>query len=116
MTEDAIHRSIFRFLRSVLPAHWLVYHTPNGGSRNKIEAANMKGLGVLAGVPDLTIVGDGKAYFLEVKAKSGRVQPSQHAFMDKLEANKIAHAVVRSIDDVRAFIEQYGLPSREVRS
>lgn len=114
MTEDHIHRAIFRYLRAVLPSHWLIYHTPNGGSRNKIEAASMKGLGVLAGVLDLTIVGDGKLYFLEVKSNSGRVKPSQHAFMDKLDANKIIHAVVRSIDDVRDFIEQHGLPSREV--
>jgi hypothetical protein len=116
MTEDSIHKSILRYLRMVLPSHWLIYHTPNGGSRHPIEAANMKGLGVIAGVPDLTIIGDGKTFFMEVKSKSGRVQPSQRMFMGKLEKNGIEYAVVRSIDDAKACLQAWGLPSREVRS
>lgn len=33
----------------------LIYHIPNGGSRNQLEAANLKRQGVKAGVPDLTL-------------------------------------------------------------
>ncbi len=116
MTEDHIHRSVLKFLRAVLPTHWVVYHTPNGGSRHPIEAANMKGLGVIAGVPDLTIIGDGKTYFMEVKSKSGRLQPSQKMFFGKLDKNGIEYAVVRSIDDAAACLQAWGCPSREVRS
>ena len=32
-----------------------LYHVPNGGSRNRIEAANLKEEGVKAGVPDLEL-------------------------------------------------------------
>lgn len=31
------------------------FHIPNGGSRNKAEAANLKRQGVMAGVPDLCV-------------------------------------------------------------
>ena len=33
----------------------LLYHVPNGGSRNQLEAANLKRQGVKAGVPDLVL-------------------------------------------------------------
>ena len=33
----------------------LLYHVPNGGSRNTLEAANLKRQGVKAGVPDLCL-------------------------------------------------------------
>ena len=36
-----------------LPGVDLIYAIPNGGSRNKIEAAHLKRQGVKAGVPDL---------------------------------------------------------------
>ena len=32
-----------------------VFHVPNGGSRDKREAANLKRQGVRAGVPDLVV-------------------------------------------------------------
>ena len=116
MTEDRIHRDILKNLRALLPNHWIVYHTPNGGARDAITGAQMKGLGVIAGVPDLTILGDGKTYFMEVKSKSGRLQPSQKMFFGKLERNGIEYAVVRSVDDALACMQAWGLPSREVRS
>ena len=33
----------------------LLHHIPNGGSRNKAEAANLKAQGVKSGVPDLCL-------------------------------------------------------------
>ena len=33
----------------------LIFHIPNGGSRNTLEAANLKRQGVKAGVPDLCL-------------------------------------------------------------
>jgi hypothetical protein len=116
MTEDAIHRSILKYLRSVLPSGWLVIHVPNGGSRHPIEAARMKGLGVVAGWPDLSIFGDTGSYFLEVKSAKGRLSNCQHMILDKLKDAGFPVAVVRSLDDVRDFISEHNLPSREVRS
>ena len=49
---------------------------PNGGSRNKIEAANLKKQGVIAGVPDMMIPLPNKKYnglFIEMKRKKGGV-------------------------------------------
>jgi len=41
--------------QSKYPELKLIYHIPNGGSRNTLEAANLKRQGVKAGVPDLCL-------------------------------------------------------------
>ena len=57
----------------------LLYHVPNGGSRNKIEAHNLKLQGVKAGVPDLCLpVARGKYHGLYIEMKVGNNKPSEH--------------------------------------
>lgn len=51
----------------------LLYHCPNGGTRNKLEAANLKRQGVKAGVPDLFLpVPRSQKYGLFIEMKVGR--------------------------------------------
>lgn len=121
MTEHQIHASILRYLRSVLPHGWIVMHVPNGGSRNPIEGARMKALGVVAGWPDISIYGGGhnhggSAFFMEVKSAKGRLSNCQHRIIDQLKDMGFPVAVVRSIEDARELVAEWGLPSREVRS
>lgn len=57
-----------------------MYHCPNGGSRNKIEAGKLKKQGVKAGVPDLHLpIPKGKycGLYIELKYADGTIQPSQ---------------------------------------
>lgn len=57
----------------------LLYHIPNGGSRNKLEAANLKRQGVKAGVPDLCLpVARGKYHGLYIEMKAGRNKASEN--------------------------------------
>lgn len=56
------------------------FHIPNGGSRNKAEAASLKRQGVKAGVPDLFVpVAKCGCHglFIEMKAQKGRVSGHQ---------------------------------------
>jgi hypothetical protein len=57
------------------PTVW--FAIPNGCARSKAEASIMKGTGVVAGMPDLDFVRDGRAYFLELKAAGGRPTEKQ---------------------------------------
>ena len=51
----------------------LFYHIPNGGSRNKAEAARLKAQGVRAGVPDLCLpVACGGYHGLYIEMKVGK--------------------------------------------
>lgn len=55
--EEQLHRAAVAYLRASLPKPWIVWHTPNGGGRSKAEAGILKAMGVLAGMPDLFVMG-----------------------------------------------------------
>ena len=66
----------------------LCYHVPNGGSRNTVEAHNLKLQGVKAGVPDIVLpVPRGKyaALYIELKRKKGsKTSDEQRGWIDAL--------------------------------
>lgn len=64
----------------------IAWHCPNGGSRNKTEAGKLKAMGVLAGVPDLTIMGRQKIIFIELKIGNGQISKEQKELHQKFDA------------------------------
>lgn len=67
-----------RYMCGKYPEIELLYHIPNGGSRNRIEAANLKRQGVKAGVPDLCLpVPRGRFHGLYIEMKYGKNKPSE---------------------------------------
>jgi hypothetical protein len=77
--EAQIQRAVFEHLRIRPAVGVFAFHVPNGGWRSPIEAAILKGLGVVAGVPDIVAVRGGQMYCLELKAEGGRSTPAQIA-------------------------------------
>ena len=58
-------------IRSQWPELKLLYHIPNGGTRDPIEAKHMKEQGVKRGVPDLHLpVARGKYHGLYIEMKT----------------------------------------------
>jgi hypothetical protein len=120
-SEDAIQRGIVRYLRTALPSGWIVFAVPNGGSRNVIEAAKMKGTGTLAGMPDLCILGweggydkpKAATFFIEVKSANGRPSLAQLDMHDRLLDLGFEVAICRSIDDARDSCIRWNLPIRD---
>lgn len=87
-----------------------VFHIPNGGSRNKLEAANLKRQGVRAGVPDLFFPEPHWGYhglFIEMKAGKNRATQKQTEWLKRLEGNGYIARVCRGFEDARALIEWY---------
>ena len=74
--EAADQEAIFNWAKmreAIYPELKLLHHIPNGGSRNKIEAANLKRQGVKAGVPDICLpVPRGKYHGLYIELKHGK--------------------------------------------
>ena len=113
MTSEAnIQAAIVEWVRAVAPGV-VVYAVPNGGLRSKSEAARMKWQGVLAGVPDLAVVSNGHAFFIEVKAAGGVLTASQKETIPLLRAAGAWVAVARSIEDARAAFAAWGIATRE---
>lgn len=55
--EEQLHRAAVAYLRASLPKPWICWHSANGGGRSKAEAGILKAMGVLAGMPDLFVMG-----------------------------------------------------------
>jgi hypothetical protein len=89
----------------------LVYlHVPNGGARAAIEGAIFKGLGVVAGAPDLLLWHQGRSYAIELKAQPGRVvSESQAEMLRRLSDAGVAVAVCYGVDEAIGCLERWGL-------
>jgi len=89
--EAADQETLFQWAalnENTYPELSLLYHIPNGGSRNKIEAANLKRQGVKAGVPDICLpVARGKYHGLYIELKHGKnkLSDNQKIWLKRLQ-------------------------------
>lgn len=113
-TEEQEQRTLCQWAR-MQECRWpelaLMYHIPNGGSRQRIEAAKLKGLGVKSGVPDICLPvprGGQHGLYIELKRrKSGRVSPEQLQWLEALAAQGYTAAVCCGCDQAIAMIGRY---------
>jgi hypothetical protein len=88
----------------------LLFHIPNGGSRNTIEAVNLKRQGVKAGVPDIFLPIARKGFhglFIELKAGKGKITEKQGEWLKRLTEQGYFAVVCVGWDAAREVIEGY---------
>lgn len=131
--EQRIHKSIADYLTIVSrQAEFWWCHVPNGGARNKAEAAILKGLGVKPGVADFLILGipldhsvmvGARPYWMEVKdpggvplgngSKKRRRDGSQSKAQKDFEAEMtrigVPYRIVTSLDEAKAQLKAWKL-------
>ena len=111
--ESELQRQCVAWFRLQYPSHApLLFAVPNGGGRSPVEAAIMKGEGVVAGVSDLILLearGNYGALCIEMKtrSRSSRQSPSQKAWQAATERAGNAYVVVRDLDSFRGVVERY---------
>jgi VRR-NUC domain len=111
--EARVVAGVVDYVRWVAP-EVLIFHVANGGLRSKPEAARLKWMGVLAGVPDLILVlPAGRTAFWEVKTPKGGPSEEQKAFIRR--ATELGHScgIVRSIEDARRELAALGIETKE---
>ena len=113
--EAAIQRAVFEHLRIRPAAGVFSFHCPNGGARRPIEAAILKGLGVVAGVPDVIAIKDGRTFALELKTPGGRLSDNQRATHRAMLEAGVQVAVADNLDDALALLEGWELLRRRWR-
>lgn len=109
MREDVLHRVVIEHLASRARHGVAYWHTPNGGKRHLYEAAKLKKMGVLAGMPDLLLLRDGKLYALELKTEAGRVSDCQHLALAMLSSAGAQIAVAYGLSEALAKLEAWDL-------
>ena len=96
--------------QSRYPELKLLFHIPNGGTRNKIEAGRLKAQGVKAGVPDLLLPVSRFGYhgfFIELKVKKNTTSDKQNEWVDALAKQGYCVAVARSWIEAKDFLIYY---------
>ncbi len=122
--EDSLNIACANYMRLQYPKV-LFTHVPNGGSRNAIEAAKLKKMGVSKGCPDLLIFHRtsgcaGLAIELKVKytkvLKSGTIKetpnmptPEQMQWLEDLYNQNWSTHVIYSLDEFRVVVDGYML-------
>ena len=106
MKEAQLQVQVMAYLDYQLPSLGMrAFHIPNGGSRNRIEAVNLKRQGVRSGVPDIEILGPGgSSYWIELKTAKGSLRPAQEEWREWLMVNDFPYALCRSLADVEQFL------------
>jgi len=108
------------YARKQYPELTLLYHIPNGGRRDKLEAARLKREGVKAGVPDLCLPvarGGYHGLYIELKAGKNTATPLQRQWIAALEMQGYAAAVCTGWPEAKKVIEDYlGMRKAEVEN
>lgn len=119
MTSEAkIQGDIYRWYNNnyCLKSHnprCLIFSVPNGGTRNKLEATQLKATGLLPGVSDLIVIHATyspewglvrQILFIEVKTDTGKQTPEQIEFEARIKALGYDYHVVRSLDEFKLIL------------
>lgn len=111
--EGNEQEALFRwaaFARGRFPEIDLLYHIPNGGSRNRIEAASLKRQGVKAGVPDLCLPVarlNWHGLYIEMKAGKNTTTEKQKEWISALRGQGYATAVCYGWERAAEVITKY---------
>ena len=109
LRESDIQRAVFDHLRWRGVPGVFAFHVPNGGKRDRIEAAIFKGLGARAGVPDVFAVHQGRCYAIELKTEAGRLSKAQAEAIAALERAGAITSVCRGLDAALHTLQRWGL-------
>lgn len=89
----------------------MLYHIPNGGSRNPIEARHLREQGVRAGVPDICLPVPNLQYtalYIELKCRDGgRISSAQREWITALNRVGCRAVVCKGWDEARDEILMY---------
>ncbi|UMM63112.1 VRR-NUC domain-containing protein [Aristophania vespae] len=121
ISEDALHKSVASLLSTIIAEQgtlstqgvwWCSIEHRNAKSSR--EGAFRKKRGVIAGIPDIVIGYDQRAYWIELKTAEGIVSKVQKAFHNVLTSSGHVIKVCRSIEDVRTFINDHHIPTQRI--
>ena len=115
MTENQHQIAIFKWtmqphIRYKYPDLKLLFHVPNGGKRDPIEAKHLKNSGVKPGVPDLCLPVSRHGYhslWIELKNETGRPSKEQKWWIEELGKQGCKASICHGWQEAVRLIEWY---------
>lgn len=109
--EQLLHQQVAAYLRVALPPSVWFSTFPSGGG-GKTRGAFLRSMGLKKGVPDLLVVHNGRATWIELKAEKGRVSVDQRRCHVALAGAGCWVNVCRSVAEVQGALECARIPLR----
>jgi len=107
--EQDPQRALFGHLAWRRVPNTFSFHIPNGGRRSPIEAAIMKSLGVVPGIPNVLSIKDGRRFALELKAEGGSLSRAQLQALEQMRAAGAEVTTAVGIDEALGQLKAWGL-------
>lgn len=104
--ESAIQQACVQWFRLAYP-EFLILAIPNGGSRNRLEAATLKKEGALAGASDLLVIAQRAVLFVEMKTKKNKQQETQKVFQRNVERLGHEYKICHSLQEFQLTVERW---------
>ena len=107
MTEEKLQAQCYKWAVNTYPClrFGCLFHVPNGGSRNIREAVMFKATGVVAGIPDLILIHQGKTFGIELKTLKGKVSDKQVKVHESWKKQGIDTFIVRTFEEFKELIQ-----------
>ena len=111
--EAKIQQAVFEWIgwhTGKYPVLAFAFHSPNGGSRNLIEARHLKAGGVKPGVPDLLVpvpCGSYQGLAIEFKAGKNKTTEAQDFWLNGLAKAGYLTGVAWSVNDALSLVQRF---------
>lgn len=116
--EHSLQRAVVDYLGAAIAPpgvarNGAMWHAiDHANARDARAGAERKGRGVIAGIPDLVLIRDGRLHCIELKAQRGALSVAQKHYCDQMKAVGVPYVVVRSLDDLAIVLMHWGVPLR----
>lgn len=108
MSESKIQQECFMWFHNSFPALRMRLFMNYNNPPNKIQGAMLKGMGLVAGVADMSLLLDGgRIAFIEFKTADGKQSPKQVEFQAVCNQLAIPYHIARSFQDFQTIIKTY---------
>jgi len=106
MTESQLQQKMIIWFKNEyqIKGKGLIFAVPNGGSRNILEAKNLKLTGQMAGVSDLIVLLNNKCIFIEVKVEKGIQSEVQIKFQNNVQLLGFEYYLVRGLEQFKNIV------------
>lgn len=109
LTEQQIQKAVFANLKTRAAPGVFAWHPFSGGYRKPKEAAIYKGLGAIAGLPDVMVIYQGGVYAIELKREGGRPTDPQLQVIEAIRTAGGHACICYGLDRALATLEAWGI-------
>lgn len=102
MSEDRLQQECYVWFHNNYPhLRGLLFHVPNGGSRNAREGAKFKAMGVFPGVADFIFFYKNRFYAIELKTLTGTQSKKQKYWQSIVLDNGATYVLARTVSEFK---------------